>query len=142
MEWAGGIPKSRHSKYHEKVKKKAGKASKCENPDCSYPNPKRYEWALRKGHSYSADPADYIQLCPSCHRKYDYTEDHKNKLKAAKYGDKHNAAKLKNDQVIEIRDLIKSGAKLTDIAKKYNVHPTTISDIKSGKRWGYLTKQQ
>jgi len=58
-----------------------GKANKCDNPDCSYPKivnagrevldrPKRYEWANISG-EYKRERLDYIQLCPSCHRKWD-----------------------------------------------------------------------
>ena len=47
-----------------------GKASKCENRDCSYENPKRYDWA-NISHKYKRDISDYMQLCPSCHTRYD-----------------------------------------------------------------------
>lgn len=66
---------------HTANRKSFGKASKCENKKCKYPkinqngiiynSPKRYEWALRKGHEYSRNIKDYLQLCPSCHRLYD-----------------------------------------------------------------------
>jgi hypothetical protein len=48
-----------------------GKANKCENPDCKYVNPKRYEWALIKGKPYSRDRNNFIMFCKSCHVKYD-----------------------------------------------------------------------
>ena len=44
--------------------------NKCENPKCKYKNPKRYEWASISRESLR-DKNDYIQLCPSCHRRYD-----------------------------------------------------------------------
>ena len=62
-----------------------GKAIKCENEKCTSVNPKRFEWALLKGKDYAKDRNNYIQLCPSCHRKYDFTEDQRlNQSKAAK----------------------------------------------------------
>lgn len=139
MKMAGGISKIDHSRLHKRLIKKHGNAQRCESEDCKSVNPKRYEWALKKGHQYSDNPDDYLQLCPSCHRKYDYTEGHKEKLKAAKRGDLHNTAKLKNEQVLEIKELILSGLSNKEIAERYGVSSTAICNIKTGKRWGYLT---
>ncbi len=59
-----------------------GKASKCDNTECIYPRknaarswvnaPKRFEWALKRGRTYTRNREDYYQLCKSCHAKYDY----------------------------------------------------------------------
>lgn len=65
---------------HQNIRRWHGKANKCENPDCESVKPKRYEWALKKGRTYSENINDYIQLCPSCHRKYDETEERRAKL--------------------------------------------------------------
>ena len=67
---------------HYRIINKYGKASCCENTICVYPrlnlhtkkimkNPKRYEWANING-KYKLKRSDWIQLCPSCHRRYDY----------------------------------------------------------------------
>ncbi len=71
---------SQYTKIHSTLKHKYGKATKCENAECRYKNPRRFEWALKKGHKYSTDRDDFIQLCPSCHRKYDETEERRQKL--------------------------------------------------------------
>lgn len=63
-----------------------GTANKCENELCKYVSPKRYEWALLKGKDHSRDRNNYIQLCPSCHRKYDITFDQRNKMSIARKG--------------------------------------------------------
>lgn len=65
---------------HTWLKKKVGKATKCSNPNCSYPkpvkyrkpiqNPKRFEWASISRKT-KRDTKDWVELCPSCHRKYD-----------------------------------------------------------------------
>ncbi len=56
---------------HIWLRQKYGKASKCENSDCKFENPSRYEWA-----SIVECPKrrkeDFKQLCPSCHRRLDY----------------------------------------------------------------------
>lgn len=64
--WLGD--KASYSAKHMWILKHFGKASLCEfNPNH---NTKRYEWANRY-HMESRDIGDYIQLCPSCHRKFD-----------------------------------------------------------------------
>lgn len=55
---------------HMWLYKHYGKASSCENKVCAFKNPKRYEWA-NISKTYKRDRSDYIQLCPSCHRKFD-----------------------------------------------------------------------
>lgn len=57
-----------YSGVHNWLSKQFGKATLCEF-DKSH-KAKRFEWAhIRK--EYTRNRKDYIQLCPSCHRKYD-----------------------------------------------------------------------
>lgn len=66
---------------HTWLIKNYGNAKKCQNPNCVYPKmnrrnclmekPSRYEWANIRNHQYRKNIKDYVQLCPSCHRKYD-----------------------------------------------------------------------
>lgn len=70
---------------HDWIKSMYGSASICENPECVYPRktkngilekPSRFDWALKKGRKYSDRKHDsFIQLCRSCHKKYDYSEN-------------------------------------------------------------------
>ena len=46
--------------------------------------------------------------------------------------------KLKEQQVIEIKTLIKSGVLLKTIATQFHVCPATISDIKNNRSWKHL----
>ena len=69
-----------YSGLHHWIKREVGKATECENIFCNYPRlsakgvlmikPKRYEWANISG-NYERDILDYVQLCSSCHAKYD-----------------------------------------------------------------------
>ena len=54
-------------------------------------------------------------------------------------GEKNYKRKLKPEQVIEIKRLLAEG-NLThkEIATKFNVARSTITEIKSGRRWKYL----
>ena len=51
-----------------------GKADKCENEGCTGKS-NSYEWALKSGLEYERKRESFIQLCKSCHRKYDLTEE-------------------------------------------------------------------
>lgn len=55
---------------HKWIKRHYGSANHCSK--CNGPS-KRYEWANVSG-EYLRDISDYIQLCASCHRKMDYTD--------------------------------------------------------------------
>lgn len=63
-----------------------GKAEKCENSACGSTNSKRFEWALKKDAIYEKDITKFTQLCPSCHRKYDFTETTRNKMSKSQKG--------------------------------------------------------
>lgn len=71
---------------HHKMIVDHGKAVKCENIACESKNPKRFEWALIKGKSVSSNIEDHIQLCPSCHRKYDITDSTRIKMSDSRKG--------------------------------------------------------
>lgn len=75
-----------YDSLHRYLRKTYGNASCCSNPECKSINPKRFEWALITGRKYSKDISDYIPLCCSCHRKYDFTEELRNKLKQSLKG--------------------------------------------------------
>lgn len=53
---------------HRWVERKLGKAIKCEF--CNVKGKSRYHWASIS-HNAKRDLSDYIQLCVSCHKKYD-----------------------------------------------------------------------
>ncbi len=53
-------------------------------------------------------------------------------------GEKNARAKLNTDDVREIRNLMSSGVKQTEIARRFGVSPPCIAAIKSGRKWGWL----
>lgn len=80
MCWVGD--KIGYQGIHSWIIRQFGKANICENPDCIYPRkgglgsgrwllkPKRFDWANISG-KYLRDRNDFIQLCRSCHEKWD-----------------------------------------------------------------------
>lgn len=78
-----------YRKLHHWLVNNYGKANKCEEVNCEYPHPKRFEWALINGKEYEYNRDNFIMLCPSCHRKYDYsvlTKDEKREWNKWKIG--------------------------------------------------------
>lgn len=55
---------------HNWIRRHYGAASQCENPDCQHKTT-RYEWANKSG-KYLRRRSDWVMLCRSCHRRYDY----------------------------------------------------------------------
>lgn len=70
-----------------------GNAPKCSNKNCKSENPKRYEWAVKKGEILTKDITKFIPLCPSCHRKYDLTDEIKNKMSNVSWNTKKTHCK-------------------------------------------------
>lgn len=60
----------------------------------------------------------------------------KNQFKA---GPAHPSVKLTSEQVQEIRSAPKVRGIQKALAVKFGVHPTTISDIRTGRCWGHIT---
>lgn len=53
-------------------------------------------------------------------------------------GSKNGSSKLNEEQVRDVKALIKNGIPLKKIAQKYGVSQSTISDIKAGRTWNHL----
>lgn len=65
--WKGN--KAGYIAKHMWMKKHWGKPDHCDH--CHTTTASRYEWA-NINHGESRERTDYIQLCPSCHRLFDY----------------------------------------------------------------------
>jgi hypothetical protein len=63
--WAGDHPS--YLAAHKRVYRARGKACRCEH--CGADDDRMYHWANVSGNY--ADINDFIQLCVSCHRKFD-----------------------------------------------------------------------
>ena len=78
--WAWQNDNPSYRAVHAWMIKEYGKANKCENKSCIYPRkdsrgkimlkPKSYQWANKTG-KYLRDKNDFMELCASCHKKYD-----------------------------------------------------------------------
>jgi hypothetical protein len=82
---AHGSWKGKDASYaakHAHIRLVYGKAAQCDLVGCERKS-KRFEWALKRGHEYSHNREDYMQLCKPCHVRYD----------GIRSGDKHNGWK-------------------------------------------------
>jgi group I intron endonuclease len=59
-------------------------------------------------------------------------------LKDHHYSSKSGNRKLNDDEVIEIKKMLQDGAKVTEIAKVFNIKRQTITDIKFNRTWKHI----
>ncbi len=64
------IKRKEYVNIHLWLRKEYGKANKCEMESCDEKS-KRFSWALKRGKKYEKKRNNFIQLCHSCHKKYD-----------------------------------------------------------------------
>lgn len=68
------ISLSEYSAVHYWLRYNYGPANKCEDKKCTGIS-KNFNWALKRGMEYERKRENYLQLCRSCHAKYDCTEE-------------------------------------------------------------------
>lgn len=71
--------------------------------------------------------------------KADNNADMRIKKRSAR-GDRNGKAKLTNAEAIAIKAALVAGAKVNDLARRFNISPSTVSSIKYGTRWIYLAE--
>jgi len=54
------------------------------------------------------------------------------------YGEKAGNSKLKEFQVLEIRDKLESGKNLEELAKEYSIDPRNVASIRDRKTWVHI----
>lgn len=66
---------------------------------------------------------------------------HDTGLITVNFGSDCIAAKLTDEDVLEICKLLDSGASQIEIASKYGVHETSVNAIHTGRKWNHLTNR-
>lgn len=138
--WKG--EKAGYQSKHQWVRKYYGKASYCSD-DPSHVS-KRYEWA-NISRKYKRDISDWKQLCISCHRKFDITDETRRKLSIANSRPRPSRRKA-------IRGINENGdfftyPSVTEAARALNIHRTGISSCLVGRgltagklKWSYINE--
>jgi hypothetical protein len=131
----------KHGALHARLRRKYGKAKSC--IFCHILTAKKYEYALITGKSYSLNIEDYLELCTSCHRKYDMTEQIKIKISKSKKGIKPSKEVIelrkiainKNPIGIKVFDTITmiSYRTITEAAKSIGIKSSTLQAMLNGQ---------
>lgn len=78
-----------YNEIHSFIRKNYGKATCCSFQNCNGKS-KTFDWALKQGCEYKKDINCFIQLCRSCHVKYDFTIIRKEKISNSQTGTNNN----------------------------------------------------
>lgn len=66
------------------------------------------------------------------------SEDAKRKLAEIRRGQNSTSAKLRDEQVYIIKELLSQGVRNRLIAETFNISPSVVCDIKHGRTWGHI----
>jgi hypothetical protein len=121
------------------IAKNYGKADLCEN-DNSHTG-KRFEWA-NISREYKRDRSDWKRLCPSCHRKMDFTDAQRLHMSEISKGrialNKKAIASVDVDGNIEYFNSIKEASKKTGIVRTGILNVLSeLARTSGGRTWFY-----
>jgi hypothetical protein len=119
---------SEYTATHRWVHDTLGKATYC-SKDLTHKS-KNFEWANVSG-EYKREKNDWIQLCQSCHRKRDWTEDQKEILRKRNMGNKYHVRKIMQKDLSG--NLIKEWETGRAVAQFLGVCPSTVTNIINSK---------
>ena len=105
---------------------------RCDNPGCV--NPSHLFYGTRSENMRDARRKGRMRI-PDVHSNPEWLAK---MLSAALKGEDVASSKLTEANVIDIRRLRVAGASINEIAKKYAMDKSTISDIVSGLRWKHV----
>lgn len=129
-------------RIHQWINYNYGKASKCENKDCGGKS-KTFDYSLLEDKFYDYVRENYMQLCRSCHFKYDYKNGkfEKQKQMFCRIGKKYAAENgkvmrsLTYKQAEIIREKHRNGMFQSKLADMFSVSINTISLIIRNKTY-------
>lgn len=143
FKYKGGITVNEYARIHKWLHFHYGKANKCENNECDLKS-KAYQYAIRKGAAYEKIRVNFIMLCVSCHKRYDWKPefaDHlKNRVVSDNTREKIRVAsigKIKSAETIKKLSIASSGKN----NPMYGVHITGENHSFFGKHHSDHTKE-
>lgn len=89
----------------------------------------KFEWANVTG-KYTTELEDYLPMCPSCHRRFDFTEETRQKMSATRKG--KPACNKQPVNQFHKGILVASYESVSQAAKRVNLCVTSISNNISG----------
>ena len=122
------VGSKQYQKVHKWLYRNYGKANYCSNS--SNHSTKKYEWANISG-EYFFDITDWKQLCPSCHRKMDFTEETRIKQRISNKG-KNNGLRKKVKQYLGNK-FVKEYESISEAARQTEILHTSITNVLAGR---------
>lgn len=117
-----------YRKVHKYLAKNYGKASKCEMVNCPKLRDK-YHYALKKGFEYEFKIENFIQLCVTCHKRYDMNDQTRENIRIGKIYIRKAIIQLSmNDE------FIKEHASICDAYKEVNINKGNLMATLKGNR--------
>ena len=114
---------------HYRLYRTLGPASEYECEDCE---DDAFDWSRIHGRD-GKSTQDYLPRCRRCHVAYDKPHQ----------GSKNSKARITEQEVLEIKDLLAKKLFLhREIAEMFDITPMMVSQIHTGKTWGWLTKNR
>lgn len=136
----GGIPSHIYSSIHQWLIKTFGKATKCVL--CGDITKSKYEYALIKGENYDFKKENFIELCCSCHRRYDETDISRANKRNCKIGKVSNntcpVIGWNNKSSLSFPSLVKASETLNISRTAIHNCLSKISKTSGGYIWDYL----
>lgn len=127
------LTQKQYLNIHQLLRYHHGLAKKCDMCGCEGTRRRRWniEWALKKGRKYSLDINDYMQLCSSCHRKYDFTEEQREKLRRINIGSKNRNKPIK--QYTLDGELVREFESTISVERTIGISSTAIANCVMGR---------
>lgn len=125
-----GVNVTKYSQVHKYLINEFGKANQCEM--CKVEGKSKYEWALKKGFKYDFNVDNFIQMCCSCHRKYDITNEVRVKCSIANKGKKMGKDNGRARPIIHIEYGVFYDT-LTEAALIHGIKNTTLLAMLNGQ---------
>lgn len=109
-----------YSSVHYWLKKKYGVASRCTNKKCLKIS-NNFSWAKKRNCEYDYKRSNFIELCRSCHSRYDLTEETRKKLHLANVGkvmsEEDKRRRSEKTKGIERPEIVKDKIRKTQLKK-------------------------
>ena len=128
-----------YRQIHKWLRRNFGDADICEMDNNHKSN--KYEWANISG-NYLKDINDWKKMCPSCHRKYDVTEELREKMKITNKGKSKRHRPV--TQFSKDGKIMDEHLSIVSASKKTGIIRTAIMNCLQGRAktagkclWGY-----
>ena len=135
--WNDRTWRRNYFKVHQWLRRNLVKVNKCHQ--CESVTESKYEWALITGLEYEKKAENFIELCTSCHRKYDMTKEGIQRLRLI-------GSQIEVRTTCPIRvskptgEVVGEYSSITDACLELGISKTSVSNVLSGraKRAGRL----